>query len=76
MNFCKKYYILLILLITTAFVKFILFYNNDKNKNVKELNNQVDRIANCIDIENKNKRTSYENLRLSEYCIHKFGSHR
>ena len=74
MNFLKNHYILLILLSFTCFVQFILF---NKNKNLKkvedELNNKIDRIENCIDIENKYKRTIYENIKLSEYCIDNFG---
>tara|TARA_B100001287_G_scaffold87486_1_gene73235 strand:- start:348 stop:581 length:234 start_codon:yes stop_codon:yes gene_type:complete len=73
MNFLKNHYILLILLSFTCFVQFILF---NKNKNLKkvedELNNKIDRIENCIDIDNKNKRSIYENLKLSEYCIDNF----
>tara|TARA_B100000925_G_scaffold93697_1_gene68122 strand:- start:346 stop:579 length:234 start_codon:yes stop_codon:yes gene_type:complete len=73
MNFLKNHYILFILLSVTCFVQFILF---NKNKNLKkvedELNNKIDRIENCIDIDNKNKRSIYENLKLSEYCIDNF----
>jgi len=74
MNFLKKYYILLILLSTTCFVQFIKFYENKQLKKVEEkLNNQSDKIENCIDIDNKNKRSIYENIKLSEYCINNFG---
>tara|TARA_B100001115_G_scaffold114107_1_gene84634 strand:- start:135 stop:299 length:165 start_codon:yes stop_codon:yes gene_type:complete len=49
-----------------------------KNKQLKkaeeELNKQSDKIENCIDIQNKNKRTIYENIKLSEYCIDNFGN--
>ena len=44
----------------------------DKSNDTK--NNQTDKIKNCIDIENKNKRTIYENIKLSEYCINKFST--
>ena len=76
MNFLKIYYILLILLITTFFVQIIIFYKNNHLKKVQEeeFNNQSDKIQNCIDIENKNKRTIYENLKLTEYCIDNFGT--
>jgi len=40
----------------------------------ENLNNKRDKIENCIDIENKSKRTYYENIKLSEYCIDKFGT--
>ena len=33
----------------------------------------IEKLENCIDIENKNKRSFYENIQLSEYCIDKFG---
>ena len=75
LNFNKKYYILYILLSTICFVQFILFFKNVQLKKVKEkeLNNQSEYIESCIDIENKNKRTNYENIKLSEYCINNFG---
>ena len=64
------------LLCISCFIQYKIFYKNNHLKNVKEekLNNQIDKIENCIDIENKNKRTIYENIKLSEYCIDKFGS--
>tara|TARA_B100000925_G_C21628966_1_gene312165 strand:- start:4 stop:240 length:237 start_codon:yes stop_codon:yes gene_type:complete len=76
MNFLKKNYILLILLITTLFSLIVVTYKNYqlKKSEEKELNNQTDKIKNCIDIENKNKRTIYENIKLSEYCINKFST--
>ena len=75
MNFLKKQYILFILLITSCFVPFIILNkNNQLNKVEEELNNQSERIENCIDIENKNKRSNYENIKLSEYCIDNFGT--
>ena len=57
-------------------MQFITVNKNKKLKNVDEdkLKNQSDNIENCIDFENKNKRTIYENIRLSEYCIDEFGS--
>jgi len=76
LNFLKKHYILLILLITTSSVQISIFYINNHLKKVEdeELNNQSDKIEKCIDIENKNKRTIYENITLSEYCIDNFGN--
>ena len=71
----RKYYILLILLSTTCFVQFIKFYENKQLKKLEEkLDNQSDIIENCIDFENKNKRSIYENIELSEYCIDFFGT--
>ena len=75
MNFLKKQYILFILLIASCFVQFIISKKNNQLKKVEEeLNNQSERIENCIDIENKNKRSNYENIKLSEYCIDNFGT--
>ena len=75
MNFLKKYYILLILLSTICFVQFIKFYENKQLKKVEEkIDNQIGTIENCIDVENKNKRSNYENIKLSEYCINNFGT--
>ena len=71
MKLLKNYYILLILLSTSFFVQFI-FNKNNQFKKEKELNNRSDRIENCIDIENKSKRSVYENIKLSEYCIDNF----
>ena len=73
MNFFKINYILFILIITISFVQFIIIYRNNKSSKVEEeLNNQREKIENCIDIENKNKRSIYENIKLSEYCIGNF----
>ena len=69
----KKRHILLILLSTTCVVQF-LYKNKQLEKVEEEINNQSDKIENCIDIENKNKRTIYENIKLSEYCIDNFGT--
>tara|TARA_Y100000589_G_scaffold51545_1_gene42939 strand:- start:94 stop:336 length:243 start_codon:yes stop_codon:yes gene_type:complete len=75
MNFLKKYYILFILLSITYLVQFIKFYENKQLKKKEEkLDNQSDMIENCIDFENKNKRSIYENIKLSEYCIDNFGT--
>ena len=76
MNLLKKYYILLILLIITCFIQFIKFYENKHLKKLEKekLDNQRDKIEKCIDIENKNKRNIFENIKLSEYCIDKFGT--
>ena len=71
----KKYLILLILLSATCFVQFIKFYENKQLKKLEEkLDNQNDIIENCIDFENKNERTIFENIKLSEYCIDNFGT--
>ena len=75
MKLFKKYYILLILLSTTCLVQFIKFYENKQLKKIEEkLENQSETIENCIDFENKNKRSIYENIKLSEYCIDNFGT--
>ena len=75
MNLLKKYYILLILLSTACFVQFIKFYENKELKKLEDkLDNQSDIIEKCIDFENKNKRSIYGNIKLSEYCIDNFGT--
>ena len=75
MNFLKKYYILFILLSTTFFIQFIKFNENKQLKKSEEkLDIQSNIIKKCIDFENKNKRSIYENLKLSEYCIDNFGT--
>ena len=38
-----------------------------------ELNDFSERIKNFINIENRNKRNLNENIKLSKYCIDKFG---
>ena len=69
------------LLIFCTFIIFFqlrrLFNNFDlkRNKN-RNLENQTTRIRSCIDIQNKNKRNIYENIKLSEYCINEFGSNK
>ena len=74
MNFLKNFYILLILFSTTCFIQFLIFYENRQlNKVEEKLDIKSNKIEKCIDLENKNKRTIYENIRLSEYCIDKFG---
>ena len=75
LNILKKYYISLILLSTICFIQFLFFYkNNQIRKLEEELNNKSDNIEKCIDIENKNTRTIYENIKLSKYCIDNFGN--
>ena len=75
MNFLKNSYILFILLSTTCFVLFIIIYENRQLKKLEEqLDIQSDKIEKCIDIENKNKRSIYENINLSEYCIDNYGT--
>ena len=66
----------MILLITISFAQIMMFYKNHQQKKLEEdeLNNRSDKIENCIDIQNKNKRTIYENIKLIEYCIDKFGT--
>ena len=74
-SFLNKYYILLILLSTACFVQYIKFYENKQLKKGEEkLDNQSDIIEKCIDIDNNNKRSIYENIKLSEYCIDNFGT--
>ena len=75
-NIIKFNYIFLILIITIGFIQIILLLekNQLKKREEKELNEYSDKIENCIDIGNKNKRTIYENIKLSEYCIDKFGT--
>ena len=73
MSILKIRHFLLILLSTTCVVQ-LLYKNKQLEKLEEEINNQSDKLENCIDIENKNKRTIYENLKLSEYCIDNFGT--
>ena len=74
LNLFKKHYISLILLSITCFVQFIKIYQNKQLKKVEEIiDNQSETIKKCIDFENKNKRSIYENIKLSEYCINNFG---
>ena len=76
-NLLNKNYILLILLIATPLILIEITFKNKELKKIEEENKlNIDKIENCIDIENKNKRTIYENIKLSEYCIDKFGSFR
>ena len=65
----------MILLSFTCLVQFIVFLNNNQLKKVEEeINNKREKIKNCIDIKNKNKRSIYENIKLSEYCIDNFST--
>ena len=76
-NILNKNYILLILLIATPLILIEITFKNKELKKIEEENKlNIDKIENCIDIENKNKRTIYENIKLSEYCLDKFGSFR
>ena len=73
-NILNKNYILLILLIATPLILIEITFKNKELKKIEEENKlNIDKIENCIDIENKNKRTIYENIKLSEYCIDNFG---
>ena len=63
---------------TTCLVQIIVSYKKNQLKKVEEekLNVHGENIENCLDIDNKNKRTISENIRLSEYCINKFANFR
>ena len=74
MNFFKKRNILLILLSASCVVQLIIYKNKQLENVEEEVYNKINQIEKCIDIENKNKRTIYENIKLSEYCIDNFGS--
>jgi len=52
-----------------------LLYSKIQLKKIEEieLNDFIERIKNCINIENRNKRNLNENIKLSKYCIDKFG---
>ena len=77
MNFLKKYCILFVLFSITCFVQFKIIYENRQLKKLDEqLDNQSDKIKRCIDFENKNKRSIYDNLKLSEYCIDNFSTNK
>ena len=70
------YYLLFILTFTIGLVQILLTlkYKHLNKIEEKELKDHSRKIENCIDIKNNNKRTFYENIRLSEYCIDNFGS--
>ena len=75
MNFLKKFIFLLILLITTCFAQFIKFIENKQLKKVYDkLDIQSDTIELWIDFENKNRRSIFENIKLSEYFLNNFGN--
>ena len=69
----KKRNILLILLSASCVVQLIIYKNKQLENVEEEVYNKINQIEKCIDIENKNKRSIYENIRLSEYCIDNFG---
>ena len=47
-------------------MQFIRFYeNNQLKKGEEKLDIQSDIVEKCIDFENKNKRSIYENIKLS-----------
>ena len=68
-------YVFFLSLIAFGLIQILLsIKNNQLNyQQQKEFKNHK-YIEKCIDIENKNKRTFYENINLSEYCINKFGN--
>jgi len=74
LNFFKKRNILLILLSASCVVQLIIYKNKQLENVEEEVYNKINQIEKCIDIENKNKRTIYENIKLSEYCIDNFGT--
>ena len=75
-NILSLKYIFLILIITAGFIQIIYSIKNRQIREIeeKELNIHSEKIENCIDIENKSRRRVYENIKLSEYCIDKFGT--
>tara|TARA_Y100000589_G_scaffold178943_1_gene169467 strand:+ start:643 stop:843 length:201 start_codon:yes stop_codon:yes gene_type:complete len=64
----------LILLSASCVVQLIIYKNKQLENVEEEVYNKINQIEKCIDIENKNKRTIYENIKLSEYCIDNFGT--
>ncbi len=63
----KENYTLLILLSTTCWVQFIIFYENKYfNKVEEECNNISDKIDNYIHFENKNKRSIYKKYKIKK----------
>ena len=76
LNYLNNHNNLFILLCIPCLFQMIIFFQNYQLGKVEqdELYNQTDKIEKCIDIENKNKRTIYENIKLSEYCIDNFGT--
>ena len=63
----------MILLSASCVVQLIIYKNKQLENVEEEVYNKINQIEKCIDIENKNKRTIYENIKLSEYCIDNFG---
>ena len=53
---------------------FIFSSLNHNPKNLKniQLKNKSIKLKDCLDIENKNRRSSYENVELTEFCLNEF----
>ena len=64
----------MILLSASCVVQLIIYKNKQLENVEEEVYNKINQIEKCIDIENKNKRSMFENIKLSEYCINNFGT--
>ena len=64
---------LVLILICLIFIFSSLNHSPEKLKNI-ELKNKSIKLKDCIDIENKNRRSSFENIELTEFCLNEFRS--
>ena len=72
-NYSTRFLILLLVIFIFFFIlKLIKKMESIKSEKI-DLINQSIKLSNCIDIQNNNKRKIYENIKLKEYCINKFG---
>ena len=65
-----------IIILSFVGIKKLIYFNQDtKLKIKKELHlNESTRVLNeCFDLENKNKRTLNETIKLIEYCLEEYG---
>ena len=66
---------LVLFLICLIFILSSLNHSPKKLKNI-QLKNKSIKLKDCIDIENKYSRSSYENIELAEFCLNEFRSNK
>ena len=66
---------LVLFLICLIFILSSLNQSPKKLKNI-QLKNKSIKLKDCIDIENKYSRSSYENIELTEFCLNEFRSNK
>ena len=79
MNKAKTFFFKIsIIILALLGIKQLIYINQSKAKDIKNeeeslLNESVRVLNECLDLENKNKRTLKKSIELIEYCLEEYG---